>query len=103
MRVRRSAEAAKDVEEVVKYYSRQDLSLANRFIRKYEASLRIIKEMPGTGSLRFANQLDIPDVRAYPMQDFPYIVFYRAHKDAIDIDRVLHSHRDTFSILLGYQ
>ena len=34
------------------------------------------------------------------MHDFPYLVFYREHKDSIHIDRVLHMHRDILGIFL---
>jgi len=98
--IRRSEEAEKDVDGIVVYYSQQGLLLANHFIREYEASLRAIEKMPGTGSPRFAHELGIPELRAYSMNDCPYFVFYREHKDAIDIDRVLHMHRDIFSIFL---
>ena len=98
--IRRSREAGKDIDGIVVYYSRQNLPLANRFIRDYEASLRAIEKMPGTGSLRFANELGISDLRAYSMHDFPYLVFYREHKDSIHIDRVLHMHRDILGIFL---
>lgn len=102
-RIRRSDEARKDVDEAVIYYSRQNLLLANRFIAAYELSLRSIAEMPSIGSLRFAHYLDVADLRTYPMPDFPYLIFYRELERVIQIDRVLHSHRDTFDILLGLE
>jgi len=98
--IRRSREVEKDIDGIVVYYSRQNLPLANRFIREYEASLRAIQKMPGIGSSRIGHELSISELRAYSMNDFPYFVFYREHKDAIDIDRVLHTHRDIFSIFL---
>ena len=99
--VRRSDEAQKDIDGIVVHYSRESLVLANRFIRQYETSIRAIAAMPGRGSPRFGNELGIPDLRTYAMRDFPYLVFYRDHIDAIDIDRVLHSHRDVFRLLTG--
>ncbi len=99
--IRRSAEAEKDIDEIVVYYSRQGLSLADRFIEEYEASLRAIEKIPGRGSPRLGNELGISGMRAYAMRHFPYLVFYREDNDtSVDIDRVLHSHRDILAMFL---
>ena len=56
--------------------------------------------MPGAGSPRFAQDLGIPNLRVRAVGDFPYFMFYVEHRDYIDLMRVLHTHRDIFSIFL---
>jgi len=56
--------------------------------------------MPKIGSNRFANDLDIPDLRAYPMKQFPFTIFYFDRDERIDVPRILHMHRDIINILL---
>ena len=97
----RSSEAQKDVEGIVSYYSKQSLSVSNRFIDEYQAAIREIERMPGIGSLRFAYTLDIANVRSLALHDFPYLIFYFEREDHIDVARVLHSHQDIFNLLLG--
>ena len=39
------------------------------------------------GSLHFAYELALPDLRAWPLERFPYVVFYVATSDEIDVSR----------------
>ncbi len=100
-RILQSLEARKDIEEIVRYYSKQNLRVTNQFINEYKIAVRKIEKMPAIGSLRFADELDIPNVRAYSLSNFPYLVFYFEQHDHIDLVRVLHTHRDIFNLLLG--
>ena len=55
---------------------------------------------PHTGSLRFAYDFGIPDLRAWDLKRFPYVIFYMALGDRIDIWRVLHTSRDILGTLV---
>jgi toxin ParE1/3/4 len=44
--------------------------------------------------LRFAWELDSPDLRCWPLARFPYLVVYVEHADHIDVWRLLHTRRD---------
>ncbi len=96
-----SLEARKDIEEIVRYYSKQNLRVTTQFINEYKIAVSKIEKMPAIGSLRFADELDILNVRAYSLSNFPYLVFYFEQHDHIDLVRVLHTHRDIFNLLLG--
>lgn len=98
-RALRSSEAQKDIEEIVSYYSKRGLFLADRFIDEYEAIIREIEMMPGIGTLRFASELDVPNLHVYPLHDFPYLIFYFEREKYVDVVRVLHSHRDIPGLL----
>ena len=58
------------------------------------AAIEHLRRHPFTGSLRFAFELEIPDLRSWRLKRFPYLVFYVADDELIDIWRVLHLRRD---------
>lgn len=68
--------------------------VATRFIDALERSLLHIGRHPHSGSLRFAYDLDIPELRAWPLSRFPYLIFYVERENEIDVWRVLHIRRD---------
>jgi toxin ParE1/3/4 len=68
--------------------------LARRFVTAAERAIVSIGRTPRSGSLRFAWELDIPDLRCWPLTRFPYLVFYVEHTDHIDVWRLLHTRRD---------
>jgi toxin ParE1/3/4 len=53
-----------------------------------------IGKHPATGSPRYAHELNIPDLRSWPLHKYPYLVFYVERVDSIDVWRVLHMKRD---------
>lgn len=93
--VRLRALAAADIEAASGYYVDQvSEQTALEFIDAVERGIRRISRNPNVGSLHFAYELALPDLRAWPLQRFPYVVFYVATSDVIDVWRVLHSRRD---------
>ena len=87
--------AATDIEAAVTYYrSEAGPTTALDFVNTLEAAINHLCQHPLTGSLRFAFELEIPDLRNWPLQKFPYLIFYVAEDDRIDIWRVLHARRD---------
>jgi toxin ParE1/3/4 len=59
-----------------------------------EAATNHLAKSPNSGSLRLAYELGIPDLRAWPLRRWPYVIFYVAHDDRIDVLRILHTKRD---------
>lgn len=93
--VRLRALAAADIEAASDYYVDQvSEQTALEFIDTVERGIRRISRSPNVGSLHFAYELALPDLRAWPLQRFPSVVFYVATSDEIDVWRVLHSRRD---------
>jgi toxin ParE1/3/4 len=68
--------------------------VALEFIDAVERAIERIGRRPQLGSLHFAYELAIPDLRAWPLQRFPYVVFYVVAQDEIDVWRVLHARRN---------
>ena len=64
------------------------------FIDSLQQTLDHLSQHPLTGSLRFAFELDIPELRSWSLNRFPYLVFYVCNDDHVDVWRILHAHRD---------
>lgn len=98
--VRLRALAAADIEAASDFYFDQaGDQTALEFIDTVERGIRRISRNPHVGSLHFAYELAIPDLRGWPLGRFPYVVFYVATSDEIDVWRVLHSRRDLPTVL----
>ena len=87
--------ASRDVDEAIAYYlTEADDRVALRFIDAMERACGHISRHPASGSLRYAVELNLPGLRAWPLRRFPHIVFYVETKDRLDVWRVLHAARD---------
>ena len=87
--------AASDIDETIAYL-RGDAgdAVALAFIDALENGINHITRSPNAGSLRFVYELGIPELRAWGLRRFPYVIFYVPLGDRIDIWRVLHTRRD---------
>jgi toxin ParE1/3/4 len=87
--------ASRDVEEAVDHYlSEGSAQAAMGFIDAVERAFAHIGRHPGSGSPRYAQLLDLPDLRFWGLKRYPYLVFYVERHDHIDVWRVLHGQRD---------
>jgi toxin ParE1/3/4 len=68
--------------------------LALRFIDALQQAFRRLGTQPGVGSLRYAYELGLDGLRAWPLRRFPFVVFYREQPAHIEVWRVLHAQRD---------
>jgi toxin ParE1/3/4 len=94
-RVRLRQLAAADLDDASECYREQaGEQTALDFIDAVERGIKRIGRSPHVGSLQFAYELGIPDLRAWPLQGFPYIVFYVVAVEEIDVWRILHNRRD---------
>lgn len=89
------AAGERDIEDAV-VHNRDEAGtdVALDFIESLDGALAQLCDFPRSGSLRLAFELGIPDMRSWPLQRFPYVIFYRAEDSLIDIWRVLHARRD---------
>jgi toxin ParE1/3/4 len=87
--------ARSDAEAAIDYYiGEADEVVAARFIDALEAAYWLIGEHPASGSLRHVHELALPDLRSVPLKGFPWLVFYVARGEHIDVWHVLHAQRD---------
>jgi len=87
--------ARRDVENAVDYYAREaGTQVAISFVDALQSTFGLIATHPASGSLRYAYELRLPDLRSMTLKAFPYLVFYLEHADYVDIWRILHMKRD---------
>jgi len=87
--------AAADIEAAVDHYRKEaGPQAALDFVDALEVAITHLRHYPNSGSLRFAFELEIPGLRSWSLQQFPYLIFYVPQDDRIDIWRVLHARRD---------
>lgn len=87
--------ARRDVENAVDYYAREaGAQVATSFVDALQSTFGLIAKHPASGSLRYAYELGLPDLRSMTLKAFPYIVFYLEQADYVDVWRILHAKRD---------
>jgi toxin ParE1/3/4 len=88
-------QANRDVDEAIAYYlGEHAVQAALGFIDALEQAYAHIGRHPGTGSPRYAHELNLPGLRAWPLTRYPYLVCYIERPDHVDVWRVLHQQRD---------
>ena len=88
-------QANRDVDDAMTYYLGEGApKAAAGFVDELEKAYAYIGRHPATGSPRYAHELNLPSLRAWPLTRYPYLVFYVEHPDHISVWRVLHGQRD---------
>lgn len=88
-------QANRDVDEAVAHYLKEASEpIVLGFIDALEQAYAHISHHPAAGSPRYAHELNLPGLRAWPLAHYPYLVFYVERPDHIDVWRVLHGQRD---------
>lgn len=90
----RSALAQADVDAALDTYIAEAPHMADSLVDELQKAVRHIERYPGTGSPRYAHELDIPRLRFWPLKRFPYALFYIEHADHLDVIRFVHMSRD---------
>lgn len=87
--------ATLDLESASSYYlAEADVVIAIRFVDAVEATAQRIGRNPRIGSLRFAYELSLPDLRVMSVGKFPYLLFYVERESSVEVWRLLHTSRD---------
>jgi toxin ParE1/3/4 len=87
--------ALRDTDDAVTYYLGEHAEAAALgFINGLEEAYAHICKYPATGSPRYAHELNLPGLRFWPLNKYPYLVFYVELTQHIDVWRVLHGERD---------
>ncbi len=87
--------ASRDVDQAIEHYLDEGGERVGLgFINALEKAYRHIARYPASGSPRYAQELDLPGLRVWPLKRYPHLVFYVERDDHIDVWRVLHSQRD---------
>lgn len=91
--VRRSVADA-DVLAALDYYVKNAPEYALAFIDDLERAYHHIQRFPESGSTRYAFELDLPNLRMWQCDKYPYLIFYVDLPQQIEIWRVLHRKKD---------
>jgi toxin ParE1/3/4 len=87
--------ADQDVQDAAGHYLREGgAEVATAFVAELQRAFRHVGRYPATGSERYASELSIAGLRCWPMNRFPYLIFYTGGEDFVDVWRVLHGQRD---------
>ena len=87
--------ANRDVEAALDHYLEQGgEAVALGFVVALERAYQHVARHPSSGSSRHAHELDLPGLRFWPLNRYPYFVFYLERDAHIDVWRVLHAERD---------
>lgn len=101
-RVVRREQADIDVEDIATYYLEEGAEAAALgFLDALDRAYAHIGRNPATGSPRYAHELNLPGLRAWPLTRYPHLVFYVERADHIEVWRVLHGQRDIPAWLSG--
>jgi toxin ParE1/3/4 len=88
-------QANRDIDEAIEHYLAEGSGqAAPGFVTALERGFAHIGRHPASGSPRYAQELNLPGLRSWPLQRYPYLVFYIERVDHIDVWRVLHGERD---------
>lgn len=87
--------AEQDVENAFNgYLVEAGPEVAVAFVDALEQAMSHISRHPGSGSPRYAHELNIPGLRHWPLRKFPHLIFYVEVPSHVEVWRVLHSHSD---------
>lgn len=90
----RSTLAQADIEASLDYFLSEAPHVADEFLNALEKAVIHIERAPGTGSLRYAHELDLPGLRFWVVAKFPYSLFYLEREDYLLVMRLVHHSRD---------
>ncbi len=79
--------AQRDWQKATRWYRKQDIGLANRFVERVQTLLDRIAEDPSLGQLIFT------EYRFRRVHRFPYVVYYSIHSSHVLIVAIIHERR----------
>ncbi|MCC5862791.1 MAG: type II toxin-antitoxin system RelE/ParE family toxin [Gammaproteobacteria bacterium] len=89
------AQANRDVDNAIDYYlGAGAYAAALGLVDALEQAYAHLGRHAAAGSSRYAHELNLPGLRAWPLTGYPYLVFYVERSDHVDVWRVLHGQRD---------
>lgn len=96
-------QADRDIDAALSYYANENPRLARELLQEITRASDSISKMPGLGSPRLSRASNVEGLRAYALGIFPYLLLYLEREQYIDLARVMHSHRDFETLLLGIE
>lgn len=92
--------ADREIDTQVAWYAEHaGATVARRFYVTLKTTFRHLVENPGHGRIFESPHAALGGVRTWLVRGFPFLVFYRAVDDGIEVIHVLHGARDRTRIL----
>jgi toxin ParE1/3/4 len=89
---RQAADA--DIQDAVDFYLIEADHMVDPFLAALRKALEHVEKHPGTGSPKYAHELNVPNLRFWPITRFPYLLLYIENEDFVDLVHVIHMSRD---------
>lgn len=87
--------AEQDIDEAAMHYALEGgYALGAGFYDAVESALQFMADNPGCGSPRIADLLDVPGLRVWQIERFPYSIYYFERDTYLDVVRVSHQRMD---------
>jgi toxin ParE1/3/4 len=84
-----------DAEQAIDHYlAEAGRDVAFGFIDALEAAYAQISANPSGSTPRWGYELNLPSLRSQKLKRYPYLVFFMAREDHVDVWRILHAQRD---------
>jgi toxin ParE1/3/4 len=87
MRIHYYPKAENDLDTILDYYESKVQGLASHFLDEVELIEDILRTNPRAFQIRYKN------IRAVPLNRFPYIIYYRVGKESVDIILLMSSYQ----------
>ena len=92
--------AQRDIDTILdRYWFDASPQVARAYAVALRQAFQHLSRFPLTGSSRYSRRSPLCDLRGWPVQGFPYLVFYVEEEFSVDIYRILHTARDIPSSL----
>jgi toxin ParE1/3/4 len=89
VKLRYARRARTDIDGIHEYIAQHDKRAASVVIRRVRSVSQLLAKYPGLG-----RATDMAGVRVFPIVPFPYLIYYRATNDALEVIHVRHGRRD---------
>lgn len=94
--------ANRDTQDAVDYYLNEgSTKAALAFVDALEQAYAHLGRHPLSGSPRYGHELNLPDLRVWPVKGYPWLVFYVDRERYVEVWRVLQAERDIPAWLRG--
>ena len=94
-KIERSAEALRDVEELIDFLRNRSAEVAQRFVEATNATFEFLAANREVGERCRFSDPRLEGIRVWPVEGFRnHLVYFRPIDDGVQIVRVLHGARD---------
>lgn len=91
--------AVEDLTKTYDWLEQESSCSGERLLDSVEATIDLLLDNPRAGRVREFECQVVQDIRSLVLDGLPYVIFYRAHPDELEIVRLLHGARDLLRLV----